>query len=95
MATSAGTTLPQWGPRSLAMLRAIAHGRAEMSLSCEPDLFVDGLPCCDQFAAHQLSHGGLVEPARLGLLGQRVPARLTPAGRTVFDANENGLGCAS
>lgn len=95
MATSAGTTLPQWGPRSLAMLRAIGHGRAEISLSCEPDLFVDGLPCCDQFTARQLAHGGLVQPARLGLIGQRVPARLTLAGRSVLDENENGLGCAS
>jgi hypothetical protein len=77
------------------MLRATAQGRAEISLSCEPDLFVDGLPCCDQFTARQLSHGGLVQPARLGLIGQRVPARLTSAGRSVLEDNDHGFGCAS
>lgn len=95
MATAAGSAFPQWGSRSLAMLRAIAQGRAEISLSCEPDLFVDGLPCCDQFTARQLSHGGLVQPARLGLIGQRVPARLTSAGRSVLDDNDHAFGCAS
>lgn len=95
MATSTWTTPQALGSRSLAMLRAIAHGRAEVSLSCEPDLFVDGMPCCDQFTAHQLSHAGLVQPARLGLIGQRVPARLSPAGRSIVAEDGGEYGRAS
>ncbi|HEV2783020.1 MAG TPA: hypothetical protein VGX25_26845 [Actinophytocola sp.] len=66
--------------RALAMLRAVDAGRAELSCSQEPDLFIDGVPCCDQFTAHILAHDGLIEPAYSGVLGQRVPATLTPAG---------------
>jgi hypothetical protein len=66
--------------RALAMLRAVAAGRAQISRGSEPDLFVDGLPCCDQAAARALVHAGLVCPERLGPAGDRVPAALTPAG---------------
>lgn len=66
--------------RAVAMLRAIAAGRAVMTCSAEPDLFIDGLACCDQFAARELTHLGLVCPGNPGRAGQRVPARLTPAG---------------
>lgn len=66
--------------RTVAMLRAIAAGRADMTHSAEPDLFIDGLPCCDQFAAHELTHHGLVYPSQPGQIGQRVPARLTATG---------------
>lgn len=66
--------------RTVAMLRAIAAGRADMTHSAEPDLFIDGLPCCDQFAAHELTHHGLVYPSQLGHIGERVPARLTATG---------------
>ncbi len=72
--------------RVLAMLRAVAAGRAEISCSCEPDLFVDGLGCCDQYTAHQLASGGLVRPTVAGPLGQRVRAELTPAGLAVLSA---------
>lgn len=72
--------------RSLAMLKAVAAGRAELTCSSEPDLFVDGLPCCDQSAAHELARAGLIAPVRPGALGQRVPARLTPAGHDVLAA---------
>lgn len=71
--------LPQ---RALAMLRAAASGRAEMTCSCEPDLFIDGLACCDQVTARFLAHADLICPARPGAIGQRVPVRLTAAGRT-------------
>lgn len=67
--------------RVLAMLRAVAAGRAQLTCSAEPDLFVDGVPCCDQFTAHVLAHDGLVGPAQPGTPGQRVPAVLTRAGR--------------
>ena len=66
--------------RALAMLRAVVAGRAELSCSREPDLFIDGVPCCDQFTAHGLAHDGLIEPAFTGRIGQRVPATLTAAG---------------
>lgn len=66
--------------RARAMLRAVAAGRAEIAWSCEPDLYVDGLVCCDQYTAHSLAHRGFIAPARLAGVGQRVRARLTPAG---------------
>lgn len=71
--------------RALAMLRAIDAGRAELSCSQEPDLFIDGVPCCDQFTAHVLAHDGLIEPAYSGHIGQRVPATLTAAGLAAID----------
>lgn len=66
--------------RHLALLRAVAAGRCELSCSCEPNLFIDGRPCCDQQATHVLVHAGLVEHTCAGRLGERVPARLTAAG---------------
>lgn len=67
--------------RALAMLRAIAEGRAEITVSQEPDLFVDGLPCSDQSTAHALAHAGLVRPSRTGAWGSRVPAALSEEGQ--------------
>lgn len=49
-------------PRARAMLAAVADGRAEVSDSCEPDMFIDGLACCDQTLAHALTHAGLIRP---------------------------------
>ncbi len=72
--------------RVLAMLRAVAAGRAEVSCSCEPDLYIDGLGCCDQYTAHQLARGGLIRPAAAGPVGKRVRAELTPAGHAVLTA---------
>ena len=72
---------PAVNHRVLAMLRAVAAGRAQLTCSAEPDLFVDGVPCCDQFTAHALAHEGLVCPGQPGTPGQRVPAVLTRAGR--------------
>lgn len=46
------------------MLCAVADGHAEVSCSCEPDLFIDGIPACDQITAHKLAHYGFVELAR-------------------------------
>jgi hypothetical protein len=75
--------------RDLALLRAVAAGRAQITRSCAPDLFVDGVACCDQIAACRLAQSGLIEPSVLGVLGQRVPARLTALGARVLD---QGLG---
>ncbi|WP_410592001.1 hypothetical protein [Amycolatopsis sp. lyj-23] len=69
--------------RAMAMLKAVAAGRAQMSCSCEPDLFVDGFACCDQITAHALAHGGYLRPAVEGSTG-RVPAELTEAGRAAL-----------
>ncbi|WP_020661304.1 hypothetical protein [Amycolatopsis benzoatilytica] len=66
--------------REQATLRAVAGGHAELSCSCEPDLFVDGLSCCDQATVRDLVRKGLIGPARPGRHGERVPAVLTPAG---------------
>ncbi|RSN34655.1 hypothetical protein DL990_13535 [Amycolatopsis sp. WAC 01416] len=74
--------------RELAMLRAVAAGRAQLSLSCEPDLFVDGLACCDQIAARRLARLNLVRPARPGRPGRRVPAKLTSAGYAAVESGK-------
>lgn len=70
--------------RALAMLRAVSDGRAELVCSCEPDLYVDGRGCCDQYTAHHLSTDGLIRPAVAGTVGQRVRAEITGAGRAVL-----------
>lgn len=66
--------------RAMAMLKAVAQGRAVMSSSCEPDLFIDGVPCCDQMTAHALAHGGYIHAGGNGA------AELTPAGRVALSA---------
>lgn len=66
--------------RERATLHAVAQGPAEITCSCEPDLFLDGLACCDQPTAHRLARAGLIAPAYAGKPGQRVPAVLTEAG---------------
>lgn len=70
--------------REVALLRAVASGRGELVCSCEPDLLIDGLCCCDQYTAHRLAHDGFIRPAIAGAVGQRVPAELTPAGATAL-----------
>ncbi|WP_020657532.1 hypothetical protein [Amycolatopsis benzoatilytica] len=72
--------------RGIAMLRAVAAGRGRLTRSCEPDLFVDGLPCCDQFTAHALAHAGLLRAIGSGPAGSPVPAELTPEGEALLAA---------
>lgn len=67
--------------RDRAILRAVAHGSAELVVGVEPDLFLDGRWCADQFAAHCLARAGLIAPQGPSTVGRRVPARLTAAGR--------------
>ncbi|MEQ0564128.1 hypothetical protein ABJI51_34025 [Amycolatopsis sp. NEAU-NG30] len=67
--------------RAIAMLKAVGEGRAELRCSCEPDLRVDGLSCCDQSTAHDLARAGLIRAATLVAPGQWAPAELTDAGR--------------
>ncbi|MGW3993578.1 hypothetical protein [Amycolatopsis sp. NPDC004772] len=75
---------PEVNHRMRAMLRAVGAGRARVSWSSEPDLFIDGLSCGDQFAAHALAHQGLIRAARPGRPGELVPAVLTPAGQALI-----------
>ena len=80
------TPLPH---RAIAMLRAVAAGRAELTDSREPDLRVDGLPCCDQAMAHDLVHAGLMTSAGTG--GTWRPATLTPLGQRSLAAGQRSL----
>jgi len=70
--------------RERAALQAIALGTAEITCSCEPDLFIDGLACCDQFTARRLAHLDFVAPAQHGIPGERVRAVLTDSGRAAL-----------
>lgn len=78
------TESPRTSHRGLAFLRAVGAGRGAMTCSCEPDLYIDGLSCGDQFTAHSLAHAGLLCPDHPGLPGERVPALLTDAGRAAL-----------
>ena len=73
--------------RARAMLRAVAAGRAEVTGGVEPDLYVDGLPCCDQMATHDLVHAGLLRPSQPTGFGLRVCAELTEDGRAALAAS--------
>lgn len=81
--------------RHRAYLRAVRDGRAEMTCSCEPDLYVDGLGCCDQMTAHQLAEAHLIAPAQPGTPGQRVPAELTTHGKSALLAGAPAAGAAA
>jgi hypothetical protein len=77
MIAMSGTALLLTG-RDRALLRAVAAGRCELAMSCEPVLLVDGLPCSDSSVAHRLIAAGYVaapDPTRL-----TAPALLTPSG---------------
>ena len=76
--------------RDRAILRAVAGGTAQLVVSSEPDLFLDGRCCSDQLAARRLAHAGLIAPAASAVsaaTGQRVPATLTPAGHEMLLAS--------
>ncbi|WP_433265902.1 hypothetical protein ACQPZF_39320 [Actinosynnema sp. CS-041913] len=70
--------------RAKAMLRAVAAGRGQLSGGREPDLYVDGLPCCDRTATHDLVHGGLLRARRAVSLDERTDAELTDLGRAAL-----------
>lgn len=77
--SNAVTTFPMTA-RARAMLRAVAEGRAEITTSCEPDMYVDGLNCCDQSLAHTLTHCGLIRRSRFSTTSGRHLASLTRLG---------------
>ncbi|XVV03350.1 hypothetical protein ACQPW3_39485 [Actinosynnema sp. CA-248983] len=70
--------------RAKAMLKAVAAGRGQLSGGVEPDLYVDGLPCCDQTTTHALVHAGLLRARRAVGLYERTDAELTDAGRAAI-----------
>ena len=72
--------------RDRAILRAVAGGHAELVFGTEPDLIIDGRCCCDQTAAHRLAHAELIAPVGTAVIGERVPAGLTPAGTARLSA---------
>ncbi|MFI9817840.1 hypothetical protein [Saccharothrix variisporea] len=71
---------PELSRREVALLRATAAHRVELTCSSEPDLRVDSLPFCDHPSARALVHRGFIEPTTRAPLGTWVPARLTEAG---------------
>ena len=72
--------------RDRSILRAVAIGTAELVAGAEPDLYVGGLACSDQFAAHRFVHNGLITAAGPAGIGQRVTARLTTDGAALLAA---------
>ena len=68
------------GRRYIAILGAVAAGRCELSGGRAPDVFVDGLCCCDHSAAGLLIGLGLICPAPPALGCHRVRARITELG---------------
>ena len=72
--------------RNRAILRAVATGSAELVAGAEPDIYLDGLACSDQFAAHRLVHAGLIAAMGPARTGHRIPARLTADGTALLAA---------
>ncbi|MEJ2859239.1 MULTISPECIES: hypothetical protein [unclassified Saccharothrix] len=72
--------MPELSRREVALLRATAAHRVELTCSSEPDLRIDSLPFCDHPSARVLVRQGLIEPTTRAPLGTWVPARLTEAG---------------
>lgn len=66
-----------WDP---ATSQVAVEGRVEVTGSRKPGIRIDGLACCDQFAAHHLSAKGFVRPAQRFAVGQWSSAELTQAG---------------
>ena len=79
-------TLSTLTHRDRAILRAVAAGSAELVAGAEPDMYLDGLACSDQFAAHRLVHAGLIAVLGSARTGQRIGARLTAHGAALLAA---------
>ncbi|QJY48241.1 hypothetical protein [Pseudonocardia broussonetiae] len=67
--------------RDRAVLRAVHAGRCRLAGTGAVVLVVDGVACCDQFAAARLVRDGLITAPADG-----APARLTAAGRALLAA---------
>lgn len=77
--------------RAMSILRAVRDGRAELALSCEPDLYVDGIPCCDQATARTLGKLGLISAARPGRIGDLIPAVVTQDGHRALGTSPSQI----
>ncbi|MGM1060569.1 hypothetical protein [Saccharothrix sp. Mg75] len=70
--------------RDLALLRATAADRVELTGSAEPDARVDALPFSDPCTARALVRAGLLEPTTRVAVSEWSRARLTAAGRAAL-----------
>lgn len=84
MSVLSDTRAASLSSRDRAILRAVAAGSAQLTGGAHPVLYVDGLPCCDQFAAYRLVEAGLLVADRSADADHRAPAHLTPAGQAAL-----------
>jgi hypothetical protein len=86
-------TAPELNHRERAVLTAAESGRVELTCSCEPDLYIDGICFCDQATGHALVHRGLLRREPDGRPGERALAALTSAGHLALrnDLARSGL----
>jgi hypothetical protein len=75
------TTAAALSKRDIAVLRAVAAGRCQISETFGGNLVIDGLWFTDQFAGPRLTEAGLISPDSRG-----GPARLTGSGRALLEA---------
>ena len=75
MSAPVAATLSTLTHRDRAIQRAVAAGSAQLVAGAEPDMYLDGRACSDQFAAHRLVHAGLI-----AAIGPRAPANTSPLG---------------
>ncbi|QFZ22136.1 hypothetical protein [Saccharothrix syringae] len=79
--------MPELSRREVALLRATAANRVELTGSAEPDVRVDDLPFCDPVAARSLVRAGLIAPVAPVGPGQWALACLTAAGSAALGAD--------
>ena len=75
------TTAASLSLRDLAVLRAVAAGRCQISERFGGNLVIDGVWFTDQFAGSRLTEAGLILPDPQGR-----PAQLTGSGRALLEA---------
>ena len=78
---NATTTAVLLSQRDLAVLRAVAAGRCQISETFGGNLVIDGRWFTDQFAGSRLTGAGLILPDPGG-----GPVRLTGSGRALLEA---------
>lgn len=78
MITTADRTTTVLSHRDRAVLRAVAAGRATISVHNGGVLAIDGMGCCDQFVGPRLTTAGLIAAGQ----GR---AQLTPSGHALLE----------
>lgn len=76
--------------RRIAVLKAVLAGRCELSGGSEPDIYVDGLCCCDHSVAGDLLRDGMVRPV-LTVAGRHARAQITERGRTMLATHDQAM----